>query len=919
MVSRSRRISGVLAAVVLGATAATGVATSTTAADAQACNSSPTYAGGGWLAFRPAGLGAVTAQTSVTYAPDRIYATDGTKLSRTDDGGCIWQSLVVPATPLVDASPLPVPLPVAVPPGTPNINAIAAPSTATSARFVYLAADLTVPQSALNGLPTPLSGPQGPTTQPYVYTSDNGGVSFGAHHSGLPTLGTVTDIAAAPTGPNIVYANVIDGTGNQSGLYRSINFGIDWKLMSTEQPRAGTLKVNPAVSTSVYGEFADGLEVSSDSGTTFSPVSHTSSTSAYDVASGAGYIQLVQSYSDNKVWERSTNGGNTFVSHASPVRAKTVATSALANAVLLGNDDADWLEVAHGASYLTVPATPSAGPLSDVSMDAPVGVMLSASGIIHPNESSDGLVARLLVTVVGTVKVQVQLKPVQLLPHGIPKQFPSTLFPGKQTVSLAPGAHKDVTYQLLLPRTPSPVDLMFLVDTTSSTDLTLSGVRQDLGTVVNELGAVGLDADFGVAEFRDYPPDDFGNGESTDYPYKLRRAIGPANASLVAALNALKPSGGGDLDEAALTALYQSTVGVGQSLVNVDNKRRQVIAPGLSAQYRSGSLRLAVVASDAAYHKEADYPTPKWATTVRTLQAYDIHQIGLAVQTLSAGQPTGFDSLKDMTKMAGSTGALAPIGGVDCDGDGLVDVSQGDSLVCKIPHPAEQKDPTGGALPPPPPPPLHLANAIVDLAANIPDLSGVRLQISGGPASLASVVSVPSAPIVNLHADNTLAYTVRYTCPVSTTAHHWSLSLDAVAGLRPLTSSATDLACGAKPKPAIIPPPAEVLPGLAAAAVAPVAPPNPPVQGSGNANPNPAVNANAGFAQQEDQERQLAFANNDQGVEFGTDEETVQMSRRPSRDDTGFVAGAAGLMMAGFSVAYARRRRTGPEYARALR
>jgi len=918
MVSRSRRTRGVLAAVVLAATAATGISgTTLTPAGAQSCNSSPTYAGGGWLAFRPQGLGSVVAQTSVTYAPDRIYATDGARLSRTDDGGCIWTSLALPATPLVDESPLPVPLPVTVPPGTPNIHAISAPSTATSARFVYLGADLTIPQTVVNSLPTPLSGPGAPTTQPYVYVSDNGGVSFSAFHSGLPTLGTITDISAAPNSPNIAYANVVDSSGNNSGLYRTINFGRNWTRMSSTQPKPGTLKVNPSVSTSVFAELASGLEVSTDSGTTFAPVSHTKSTSSYDVASGAGYIQLVQGYSDNNVWERSTNGGNTFVSHPGPVAATTVATSALANAVLLGSSDADWLEIAHGRSYITMPATPSAGPLTDVAMNAPVGVRLSASGIIHPNESTDALVARLLATVIGEVKIEVQLKPVQLLPHGIVKQFPSTLFPGKQTVTLAPGAHKDISYELLLPRTPSPVDLMFLVDTTSSTDLTLNGVRQDLGTVVDELSAVGLDADFGVAEFRDYPPDDFGNGESTDYPYKLRRIIGPANASLVAALNSLKPSGGGDLDEAALTALYQSTIGAGQALVNVDNHRRQVIPAGLSAQYRNGSLRLAVVASDAAYHKEADYPTPKWATTVRTLQQYGIHQVGLAVQTLSAGQPTGFDSYRDMTKMADSTGARAPIGGVDCDGDGLIDVPQGDPLVCRIPHPAEQKDPTGGVLPPPATPPLHLASAIVDLAANIPDLSGVGLRISGGPASVASVVSVPGAPIVNLRADNTLSYTVRYTCPISTQTHRWNLSLEAVAGVRPLTSSATDLACGAKPKPPVVPP-AEVLPPLAAAAVAPVTPPNPPVQGSGNANPNPAVNANAGFAQQEDQERQLAFAESDHGMEFGTEDETVQMSRRPSRDDTGFVAGAAGLMMAGFGVAYARRRKARPEYARAL-
>ncbi len=222
-------------------------------------------------------------------------------------------------------------------------------------------------------------------------------------------------------------------------------------------------------------------------------------------------------------------------------------------------------------------------------------------------------------------------------------------------------------------------------------------------------------------------------------------------------------------------------------------------------------------------------------------------------------------------------------------------------------------------MPSPPTPPIHLAEALVQLTENLPDMSGVRLKISGGPASVAGVVSVPAAPVVNLHADNTLSYTVRYTCPVSMTGHTWNLSLQAIAGLQALSSSATDLTCGAKPKPPVAVP-QEVLPAVVVAAVAPAVPPNPPAQGTGNANPNPAVNANAGFAQQEDQQRQLAFADADQGMEFGVEDETLAMSRPASRDDTGFIAGAAGLMMsAAFGVEYARRRRTRPEYARAWR
>jgi hypothetical protein len=466
-----------------------------------------------------------------------------------------------------------------------------------------------------------------------------------------------------------------------------------------------------------------------------------------------------------------------------------------------------------------------------------------------------------------------------------------------------------VPYRLLLPRTPSPVDLMFLVDTTASTDRTLNAVRQDLGRVVDELGSIGLDAQFGVADFRDYSSDDLGNGESGDYPYRLRRAIGPVNSALRAALNGLHSGGGGDSDEADLTALYQSTLGTGQYVTDVDGHHVRVVRAGQQAGYRSDSLRLAIIATDAAYHKEASYPTPSWASTVAALRAHGVHQVGLAVQTvLLDGTPTGFDSKHDEQLMARDTGALAPFGGVDCDGNGTVDVAQGAPLVCPIPQPKSQQTTIAGKVTVgPPPAPLHLANAIVDLAANIPDLRAVGLQVHGGPASLASVVSTPGAPTVNVRADNTLSYTVRFTCPVAVTGKNYSLTLDAVAGVRTVTSASTDLQCGGQPKPGVIPPVAPI--AAAAVAAAPGGPPNPPAQGNANPNPNPALNANAGFAQQEDEEKQLAFADADQGAALD-DENAMAMSRRPSTAEEAWMAGAAGMMMAGAGYATRRRWRT---------
>ncbi|HMC72498.1 MAG TPA: hypothetical protein VKJ07_25310, partial [Mycobacteriales bacterium] len=329
------------------------------------------------------------------------------------------------------------------------------------------------------------------------------------------------------------------------------------------------------------------------------------------------------------------------------------------------------------------------------------------------------------------------LTPIHLLPHVTVKQFPSVLTGDSTTVSLPAGGTKDVGYRLLLPRTPSPVDLMFLVDTTDSTDQMIDGVRQGLQTVVNELASTGLDAQFGLGDFKDYPYWAGGGGDDEDYPYKLRRKIGPANGTLQAALGRLRAGGGSDVPESDLAALYYSTTGTAGRF-----HKRVLVAPGSDAGYRPSALRLAFLATDEPFHRESDYPGPHWAQTVAALTSAGVHQIGLAVEsTDSAGKPKPglFNSLPDQREMATATHALAPRGGVDCDGDGVTDIDPGSPLVCTIAKQADNRitvpNPTGGqgVSVGSPPPPVHLAPLIVQLAESIPDYRAVSLAVAGAP------------------------------------------------------------------------------------------------------------------------------------------------------------------------------------------
>jgi hypothetical protein len=298
--------------------------------------------------------------------------------------------------------------------------------------------------------------------------------------------------------------------------------------------------------------------------------------------------------------------------------------------------------------------------------------------------------------------------------------------------------------------------------------------------------------------------------------------------------------------------------------------------------------------------------TPAWNAVVDALNAHGVHQVGLAVEsTDSEGKPEPgvFDSLPDEREMARDTGALAPRGGVDCDGNGTTDIQQGEPLVCTISKPADNrlKVPVTGTPLGQAPGAVHLAPLVVQLAESIPEYRSVSLHVMGGPGAKAAprVISNPAAPTVNLRADNSLGYQVELTCPSAPTGHTYPLTVAAQASGRTLATTPTTLICDPAPAPN------PVLPVAAAAVVVAGAPPQPPPNVNANFNPNPAVNPNVGFAQQDEEQPQLALAESDQGLE---DDTTLAMSRRSSDRDAELLYGAAALMSAA-AAGYAVRRR----------
>ncbi|MCX6634493.1 MAG: hypothetical protein NT090_05310 [Acidobacteria bacterium] len=105
------------------------------------------------------------------------------------------------------------------------------------------------------------------------------------------------------------------------------------------------------------------------------------------------------------------------------------------------------------------------------------------------------------------------------------------------------------------------------------------------------------------------------------------------------------------------------------------------IPSGQQANFRTGATKLFLLWTDAPFHNPGDpgavpYPGPSLQQTADAILALDPPK----VVGISSG-PFGVAGLQAIAK---ATGSLAPTGGIDCNGDGSIDVPEGQPLVCAI-------------------------------------------------------------------------------------------------------------------------------------------------------------------------------------------------------------------------------------------
>lgn len=814
----------------------------------------------------PAGPPRAITQFAVDpYASNVIYATNGVSLMATRDGGCSWEPRLV-----LDTLPT-----------------LAVPISGANSEIV----DIEIPESryATGQIYLLVAEKAGPLSRPHVVISRDRGQTWQASDNGLPpATGSLNGIHVAPDSPQFVYVQMTLPTGNDE-IYASTNGGRQWTRRSRIPPEGSAfdMAVDPQNSNELWMWGAGGLYHSTNGGTSRSFINYVPPpTPLVDVWRGTEAASRIAAWApETSSFFISTNGGRTWLPFGAPIFGSALS-------ITHGPAAFDILLSMHEGMYqLTKDGWRDISP--------PSGVDLFDIELTKTSDPS--LLGRTPTTIerLASLETGVSLSPFDVQAAEVQTNGVPQLSPEEIKLTLKPNEKKTVDLDLDLPPLPNPLDVFFLVDTSKSMDATISGLRLGMQQIIDDLAASGLDVQFGVGEFKDYPIPGYGDAQAGDFPYRLDRAIGPPDDQLKAALERLESSGGGALDqpESQLTGLFQAATGAGDP---------PWVAPGQDAGFRPEATKVIVHITDATFHDEPQHPSPPFDTVASALKEKGILQVGLAIYG-----PNGARGLADLREMAAATDTYSPEP-VDCDGNGSNDIAVGEPLVCEI----LDEDYDGS---------LNLAPAIVATLKAVTHEVDVEL-VPAESDELVTRVTPGLLPNVNLKEPNEIGFKVTFSCPESMYGtKNNKVPLEAVIATRTEATTLASVTCKPEPKPdRTKPDPEKVLPLFAApiartvVALAAPPPPPPPVieQIPGTQQ---MAQAQGAMATEEQEQLQVAVVRQRKNTQLGKEEVYEFSAYKDTRPSPAPLYVAAMLMGLGYGAtnlvrgrartAAARRRR----------
>ncbi|MDQ3940911.1 MAG: glycoside hydrolase, partial [Actinomycetota bacterium] len=732
--------------------------------------------------------------------------------------------------------------------------------------------------------------------------------------SGLPPLGSPEIVVAAPSSPNVVYLGVDlpSRPGTVDGLFASADGGVTWQARS--QRLAGGIAgmtVDNLVPTELWAYGSSGLHHSTNGGTTFTPVDDFVGESAgpVDVFRLPGRPPRVLAFMPSRaILLRSDDGGATWLENYSPGVPDSVVHGAAPESVVASSGGDVFAYAAAVFAWIDLRA-PRPG-VRDLVVDrsANPGFYGRTATTIEVYRGPSGRDIDLSdpdfripdITFLGDIPA---LEPT-----------PNELNPDVTRVRIPAGETRKARYSLLLSKKFTPLDVYLLIDTSHSAKRFLRGLAVELGDIINELRRSRIDVHMGIGEYRAYPdstpprPECGSAGSEVlecEHNFVYRRVVdvqGFEGATFETALRGLRAEAGGHYN-APLPALIQAATGRGEDVWPAGPSAHDV-PQGAQANFRAGSIRVILNTTDEPFpvrpYARDDFPPdqPGIEEAVQALNDKKIRHVGLALG------PGAFVNLQDVSE---GTGAVAPSGGVDCDGDGVTDLGHKEPLVCTV----RQETLEEGS---------NLVPAIVGLVEAIRNRGPVELTADGRAGVVASITP-EGYPGVAQRTAGRLPFTVTYRCPLSMAGKRTPIDLTARSDSGILATATTTVICGRVPPETFLSQfGLDVLRVLPFVPVSPL-PTIPELSSSTQAQSQ--AQAQGAMAQQRQEQTQVAFAHSYRAAlreAIARDEEYAMVSfEDPARRQAPagvFLAGAAALMSLSYAFAVTAKERIRPRRTR---
>ena len=800
------------------------------------------------------------------YLPDQILATNGKSMMATIDGGCSWAPLF--ALDLLAGLDIRVVAPAA------TIRSIVIPEhvpTKKDPTPIYLLIEERL---------------AGAVSRPHVVVSRDAGETWVAAENGLaPLTGSIVKMRAAPSDPDILYL-LMSAPGLGGGeMYATTDGGESWAKRG--DVGASDFEIDPLVPDELWFSGPAGLRHSVDGGRSAADIPYLSPpVSVIDIfrARADEPSRIIGYEVEGGAISLSDDGGKTWRRFRGPPQIPL--------AMAHGNETDDVVISAHGGFH----RFQSPHFWIEVSEDDGQGTNEEYEDIL--DLQVDRTDAPSVFGHTGTAIKRYTGFSIDLpafISGEVPEKADAELTSSERKIRLEPGESRSVDLKLKLPPAPTPLDVYFLIDTTSSMDSSIRGLARGVHDISQVLALSKIDVRFGLGEYKDYPIAGYGDPVENDVPYRQNRDLGPADGELVAAIEALQASGGGrvHIPESQLTALYQSATGEGDP---------GFVEPGQEAGFRRDALKVLINITDAPFDNSPAHPSPPFDAVANELKGRGILQVGLAVYG-----PNGVDGASQwLTQMAEATDTVAPVG-VDCDDDGIVDIERGAPLVCEI----NGEETTGVAA---------LAPAILSSLKALTDSADVALVPTSGDLFVSSI-SPPVYPDVNVKVPNLLDFKLVVTCPRSG-SDGGVIDLVTTVTQEVVAGTALEVVCGPVEPETVLPPreenpPVAVVPPALAPqpGIVPIPPPPAPPAPVTQTQVQPNPHVQGALAQQEQDQVQVALAASYDQLGEG-EYAFSSYSRRSRGPGAAPILYMSALVMTAAAAGFALRRRVQPSFSR---